>query len=143
MHLWTQRNITDDPDDARRRYIARHQFKQLTTRYCIDDAGPFKPFCDDVQPSNMLIDPETLEITAVLDIEFSNVTPAQFAYDPPWWPLLLGPDMWLEYLTMKDLALYELRLDQFLRILEQVERKSVSAGDQPGEPYRSTRMRYP
>ena len=141
-HLWTQRNLADDPEDARRRYLARHQFKQLIPRYCIDDAGPFKPFCDDMQPSNMLIDEDTLEITAVLDIEFTNITPAQFAYDPPWWLLLLGPDMWLEHRSMEDfLALYRPRLDQFLRALEKVETELEYEGDQPGKPYLSARMR--
>jgi hypothetical protein len=41
----------------------------------------------------MLVDAETLKITAVLDLEFTNAMPAQFAYDPPWWLLLVGPEM--------------------------------------------------
>ncbi|PGH13435.1 hypothetical protein AJ80_06304 [Polytolypa hystricis UAMH7299] len=79
-----RRNLADDPEDAQKRFVARHRFKQLIPNYCISDTGPFKPFCDDLQPSNMLVDKETLEITAVFDIEFTNITPAQFAYDPPW-----------------------------------------------------------
>ena len=90
IHLRTQRNLADDPEDAQKRFIARHRFKQLIPQYCIEDAGPFKPFCDDLQPSNMLADPKTFQITAVLDFEFTNTMPAQFAYDPPWWLLLLG-----------------------------------------------------
>jgi hypothetical protein len=141
-HLWAQRNLADDPEDAKKRFIARHQFKRLISKFCIDDAGPFKPFCDDMQPSNMLIDEKTFEITAVLDIEFTNITPAQFAYDPPWWLLLLGPDMWLEHHTMKDfLTLYEPRLEQFLRALEQVEVESGSGEGRPGKPHLSTLMR--
>lgn len=141
IHLWTQRNLADDPEDAKKRFIARHRFKQLIPKYCINDAGPFKPFCDDLQPSNMLIDEKTLEITAVLDIEFTNITPAQFTYDPPWWLLLLGPDMWLERRTMEDfLTLYEPRMEQFLRALEQVEVESRSGG-QSGKPHLSTLMR--
>lgn len=120
-HLSTQQNLADDPVDAERRFIARHRFKQLIPRYCLNDA-PFKPFCDDLQPSNMLIDEETHQITAVLGLEFTNIVPAQFTFDPPWWLLLLGPDMWLEHRTMAEFStLYKPRLEQFLRGLEQVE----------------------
>jgi hypothetical protein len=76
IHLRAQRNLADDPEDAERRFIARHRFKQLISQYCIEGAGPFKPFCDDLQPSNMLADPKTLQITAVLDFEFTNTMPA-------------------------------------------------------------------
>lgn len=48
IHLRTQRNLADDPEDAKKRYIARHHFKDLIPRYCLDDAGPFKLFCDDL-----------------------------------------------------------------------------------------------
>src|SRR5271163_3946715 len=115
---------------------------QLIPQYCIEDTGPFKPFCDDLQPSNMLADPKTLQITAVLDFEFTNAMPAQFAYDPPWWLLLLGPDMWLERRTMEEfLNRYEPRMEQFLRALERVEAKSGSRGKQAGGPRLSTLMR--
>lgn len=142
IHFRTQRNLTDDLEDAQKRFIAHHRFKQLIPQYCIEDAGPFKPFCDDLQPSNMLADPETLQITAVLDFEYTNAMPAQFAYDPPWWLLLLGPDMWLERRTMEEfLARYEPRMEQFLRTLERLEAKSGSREMQPRGPHLSTRMR--
>ncbi|KAK2804331.1 hypothetical protein FQN50_006622 [Emmonsiellopsis sp. PD_5] len=142
-HLQTQRNLAKDPEDAWKRYVARHRFKKLIPKYCTDDAGPFKPFCDDLQPSNMLIDEETLEITAVLDFEFTNVAPAQFSYDPPWWLLLLGPDMWLEHYTMAEfLARYVPRMDQFLQVLERVEGGSGFEGKrQLGRPPLSALMR--
>src|SRR4051812_14791749 len=41
IHLQTQRNLADDAGDAQRRFIARHRFAQLISKYCIDDAGPF------------------------------------------------------------------------------------------------------
>lgn len=47
IHFKTQRNLADDEADVRRRFVARHRFKQLISKYCIDDAGPFKVFCDD------------------------------------------------------------------------------------------------
>ncbi|KAK0653643.1 hypothetical protein DIS24_g5919 [Lasiodiplodia hormozganensis] len=134
-HLETQRNLATDPDDAGRRFLARHRLRELIPRYCIDNSGPFKLFCDDLQPSNMLVDPDTLQITAVLDLEFTNAMPAQFAYDPPWWLLLLGPDMWLEKHSLHDfLTRYEPRLEQFLRAMERVEKESPS-------PRLSARMR--
>ena len=95
-YLWTQRNLADNPEIAQKRFIARHRFAQLIPKYCIDDTGPFIPFCDDMRPSNILVDPETYRITAVLDFEFTNAMPAQFAYDPPWWLLLSGPEVWLD-----------------------------------------------
>lgn len=70
----------------------------------------------------MLIDPETLRITAILDFEFTNAIPAKFAYDPPWWLLLSGPEMWLECCAIEEfLTFYEHRIEQFLRALERVE----------------------
>ncbi|KAG5290763.1 phosphotransferase enzyme family protein [Histoplasma capsulatum G186AR] len=123
VHLHTQRNLTSDPKDARRRYIARHLFQQLAARNCINENGPFKFFCDDLRPANILVNSETLQITAVLELEFTNAMPTQFAYDPPWWLLLVGPDTWLERgYTMEDfVAQYTPRLKQFLYALEQIE----------------------
>lgn len=140
-HLWTQRNLADNEEIARKRFIARHRFAQLIPEYCIHDSGPFIPFCDDLRPSNMLVNPETLQITAVLDFEFTNSMPAQFAYDPPWWLLLSGPETWLDRCALQEfLALYEPRMEQFLRALEFVEAESL-IGKQSRAPPLSARMR--
>lgn len=144
-HLHTQRNLADDPDMARARYIARHRLAQLVPQYCLDDAGPFLPFCDDLRPANMLVDPHTLRITAVLDLEFTNAMPAQFSYDPPWWLLLSGPEAWLDRGAVDEFReLYEPRMEQFLCAMEQVEGVSGRRG-QPlsarmREPWRSRRF---
>jgi hypothetical protein len=136
-HLRTQRNLANNAEDAKRRYIARHRFRELIPTYCMDNDGPFKLFCDDLQPSNMLADPETLKITAVLDWEFTHAIPAQFSYDPPWWLLLKGPSFFLENHRMQEfLTRYKPRLEQFLRALKRVEARSP-----PVEPTLSTRMR--
>ncbi|KAJ4177528.1 hypothetical protein NW759_017424 [Fusarium solani] len=141
-HLRTQRNLADDSEIARARFIARHRFVQLVPKYCIDDAGPFIPFCDDLRPSNMLVHPETFQITAVLDFEFTNAMPAQFTYDPPWWLLLSGPEVWLDRGSVEEFRdRYEPRMEQFLQALELVEDRSVSGGQQLTEPRLSTRMR--
>lgn len=120
-HLWTQRNLTDNAEIARNRFIARHKFAQLIPKYCLDNAG-FILFCDDMRPANMLVDPETLRITALIDLEFTNAMPAQFTYDPPWWLLLSGPESWLDRGAMDEfVASYEPRMEQFLLALERVE----------------------
>jgi hypothetical protein len=144
LHVKTQRNLAKDETDVRRRFIARHRFKQLIPEYSIDDTGPFKVFCDDMQPANMLIDPNTLQITAVLDFGFTNSMPAQFTYDPPWWLLLQGPDVWLDRNNIDEfLARYVPRMEQFLRALERVEEKSAAGGNErlTNEPRLSARMR--
>ncbi len=141
VHLRTQRNLATSREDAKKRFIARHRFKKLVSHYCVDDTGPFKPYCDDLQPTNMLANPETMQITAVLDFEFTNAMPAQFAYDPLWWLLLLGPDMWLEHHSMEEfMTRYVPRMEQFLRALERVEKK-VEEKSQLGDVHLSTRMR--
>ncbi|KJZ77389.1 hypothetical protein HIM_03113 [Hirsutella minnesotensis 3608] len=144
LHLETQRNLAKDEADIQRRFIARRRFEQLISKYCIDDAGPFKVFCDDLQPSNMLIDPNSLRITAVLDFEFTNSMPAQFISDPPWWLLLRGPDVWLDRNCIDEfLERYVPRMEQFLRALERVEETSATAADGASgkEPKLSARMR--
>jgi hypothetical protein len=90
----------------------------------------------------MLIDPETLRITAILDFEFTNAMPAEFTYDPPWWLLLSGPELWLERCAMDEfLTLYEPRMEQFLRALERVEIEMTLEVKHPVGPSLSTRMR--
>ncbi|KAI8943305.1 hypothetical protein NX059_001325 [Plenodomus lindquistii] len=136
-HLNVQRNLASNAEDARRRYIARHRFRQLIPRFCKYNNGPFKLFCDDLQPSNMLADPETYKIHAIIDWEFTHAMPAQFSYDAPWWLILKGPDMWLEHYSMQQfIDNYEPKLKQFLAALERVEARL-----EPTEPKLSTRMR--
>lgn len=142
VHLRTQRNLADDPEIAQARFIARHRFAQLISKYCINDAGPFILYCDDLRPSNMLVDPDTLQITAVLDFEFTNAMPAQFTYDPPWWLLLSGPETWLERSSIEEFRdRYEPRMEQFLQALEFVEGSSVTEAKPLPEPPLSARMR--
>ncbi|KAF2845583.1 phosphotransferase enzyme family protein-like protein [Plenodomus tracheiphilus IPT5] len=136
-HLRVQRNLASNAEDAKRRYIARHRFRELIPKFCKDNNGPFKLFCDDLQPSNMLADPETYKVHAILDWEFTHAMPAQFSCDPPWWLILKGPDMWLENYSMKEFVdHYEPKLKQFLAALERIEARSQS-----DEPRLSPRMR--
>ncbi|KAF2685632.1 phosphotransferase enzyme family protein-like protein [Lentithecium fluviatile CBS 122367] len=140
VHLRTQHSLAESKEDAQKRFIARHQFKNLVPRYCTDENGPFRPFCDDLQPTNMLANPDTFRITAILDWEFANIMPAQFAHDPTWWLLLLGPDMWLEHHYMDEFKVcYMPRMEQFLRALRRVEGRKDSPKCEGG-PRLSERM---
>ncbi|KAJ5561572.1 hypothetical protein N7535_003967 [Penicillium sp. DV-2018c] len=140
-HLWTQRNIVDDERTAQKRFIVRHQFAKLIPKYYPEDSGLFIPFCDDMRPSNMLIDPETLQITAVLDFEYTNAMPAEFTYDPPWWLLLSGPEMWLERGAKEEfLTLYKPRMEQFVQALQRVEVEVALKGQRRGKDPLSIRM---
>lgn len=143
IHLRTQRNLVCGPVSAKELYIARHLFAKLIPQYCIDDYGPFKLFCDDLRPQNMLVDPDTLRITAVLDLEFTNAMPAQFAYDPPWWLLLVGPETWLQRgRTMEAfVAAYKPRMEQFVRAIERAEARSEAMGAHDGKRSLSSLMR--
>ncbi|KAF2471052.1 phosphotransferase enzyme family protein-like protein [Lindgomyces ingoldianus] len=123
-HLRTQRNFCTNPKAAEELYVSRHLFTQLVPKYSINDRGPFKLFCDDFRCQNMLVDPKTLRITAVLDLEFTNAMPEQYASESPWWLLLVGPEAYLSRgRTMAEFkAAYEPRLEQFLRAMQRAER---------------------
>jgi aminoglycoside phosphotransferase (APT) family kinase protein len=125
-HLQSQRNICPDEQSVRRRFIARHRLKQLIPSYVTQDDGQFPLFSDDLQPTNILIDPFTLQITGIIDWEFTNAMPAQFTHDPPWWLLLRGPDMWVERFGLDQfLERYVPRMEQFLRAMERAEAREA------------------
>lgn len=89
-----------------------------------ENNGPFKLFCDDSGPGNVLVDGSTLKITAVIDWEFCYAGPAQFLASPPKWLLLKPPDHWVEDDGLKNfLKSYMPKLDLFLRSLEKEERE--------------------
>jgi hypothetical protein len=143
LHLQTQRNLADNPKIAQKRFVARHHFAQLIPKYYPKDSGVFIPFCDDLRPVNILINPETLQITAILDLEFTNAMPAAFTYDPPWWLLLTGPDLWLERDAMEEfVALYEPKMELFLSALERAEtERAIEGREKAGGMALSSRMR--
>lgn len=138
INLRVQRNLGAGPGDGKRRYIARHRLQQLIPKFCKDNDGPFKLFCDDLQPGNIIADPETYKIQGIIDWEFTHAMPAQLSYDPPPWLILKGPSFWLESYDMKEFVTrYEPKLKQFLAAMERVE----DAKSPPVEPRLSARMR--
>jgi len=146
VYLQVQRNLAHSRQNAERCFIARHKFKQLIERFqppSEADNGPFVPYCHDFRPKDMLARYEngSLKILAILDFEFVNTMPAQFAYDPPWWLAMVSPGLMLEQFAMEDFeALYVPRLEQFLQAMEKVEAKQ-KAGDQREIVSLTTRMR--
>jgi hypothetical protein len=89
----------------------------------------------------MLINPETMEITALLDFEFTNVIQARFAYDLPWWLTLRQPGIEVskgEAGKQKSLNLFEPRKEQFIHAMEHAEARLARLAR---EPLLSARMR--
>lgn len=123
-HLRTQRNFCSSVEAAKEMYVSHHLFAQLVSKYVVNDRGPFKLFCDDFRCQNMLVDPETLRITAVLDLEYTNAMPEQYVSESPWWLLLVGPEAYLfRGRTIEEFkAAYEPRLEQFVGAMQRVER---------------------
>jgi hypothetical protein len=138
-HLKTQRNIAfEDRDITWNRYVARHCFgKLILTHGIVENSGPFRVFCNDLRPLNMLVNPKTMRITALLNFEFTNVMPAQFAYDLPWWLILQPPGIGVSEEKQEFLALFEPRKEQFIHVIERVEARSTLPA---GEPRLSARI---
>jgi aminoglycoside phosphotransferase (APT) family kinase protein len=133
-HLFTQRNDSvHSGDDCRRKFIARHLFRKLahdqklTRRWESFNQGPFKLWCDDFRPANVLIDQES-KITGVVDWEFTYAAPVEFSYAPPWWLLLEKPEYWPDGLDAWCIE-YERRLQTFLKVLAGREDETISRGE--------------
>lgn len=126
--LYEQRNCVDDAEDAREKFACRHLFQSMTPHFVSREfnRGPFKLFCDDFRPGNILVD-DNLLITAALDWEWSYAAPYQFLYSPPRWLLLKSPMNWAgngeDGLDLLDY--YMPQFERFLRALEEEEEKRM------------------
>ena len=63
-HLELQRNdAVEDEADCRKKYVARRLFRKfsrkISTEYC---NGPFRLYCDDLRPDNVLVDISRLAV---------------------------------------------------------------------------------
>ncbi|KND87324.1 hypothetical protein TOPH_08057 [Tolypocladium ophioglossoides CBS 100239] len=145
MHLaqltFQQNDAILDEEDARDKYVARQLFRRLASsgRLAIgfdaekehDSESIFRLYSEDLRPSNVLIDKD-LHVVGVIDWEFAYVAAAQFSFDPPWWLLLMSPDYWPDgYISWMEA--YEPRLNTFLSVLEQEEKKMPrkATGERP------------
>lgn len=130
-HLAHQRNDAIESEaDCQRKYTARKLFQKLAReRKLVSgtyDKGPFKLWCDDLRPSNILLD-ANLDIVAVIDWEFSYAAPNEFTFAPPWWLLIEQPEYWDN--GLEDwIEKYERRLTTFLKVMVDCEDESISAG---------------
>ncbi|EHY60905.1 hypothetical protein ABEF92_005527 [Exophiala dermatitidis] len=139
-HLQHQRNdaITDQ-DDCRKKYVARCLFRKIvhniSTEHC---HGPFRLYCDDFRPSNVLVDLRDLHVTGAVDWEFTYVAPAEFAYIAPWWLLLQSPEEWESNLH-EFVERFVPRFRLFLEALRECEDEMATEGND-GTPADSPRM---
>ncbi|KAJ0164983.1 hypothetical protein CTA2_12687 [Colletotrichum tanaceti] len=79
------------------------------------------PSCDDLRPANVLVN-DNNSVLGVIDWEFAYAALTQFILDSPWWLLLDKPEAWdgsIEEWT----SIYEVRLQAWLRALEEAERE--------------------
>lgn len=106
---------------AEKKFTARCLFleivKSISTEYA---PGPFRLYCDDFRPSNILIDLHTLRVSGAIDWEFTYAAPAEFTCVAPWWLLLQNPEDWESDLN-EFLSGYTPRLRVFLEALRECE----------------------
>ncbi|KAJ5177824.1 uncharacterized protein N7500_000523 [Penicillium coprophilum] len=120
-----QRDAVTSEEDCRKKFTARCLFlnitKNLWTEY---PQGPFRLYCDDFRPSNVLIDLDDSHVSGVIDWEFTYAAPAEFTWVAPWWLLLQSPEDWEGDLNL-FLARYSPRLHAFLEVLSDHESKLI------------------
>lgn len=124
-HLRTQRNdaVIDDAD-CRKKYVARCLFLKVAQNFSkVYNNGPFRLFCDDLRPSNVIVDSQ-LEVQCVIDWEFCYAAPAELTYCSPWWLLLAHPDDWEGDLD-SFLTQYIPRHEIFLTVLQELEDREI------------------
>lgn len=128
-HLSYQRNdAINSAEDCRRKYIARCLFRKITREHdlCANDTGPFKLFCDDLRPGNILIN-DNYKMVAAIDWEFTCSAPMEFAYCPPFWLLIENPEYWKEGLSDWTKTFGE-RLGTFLKVMKRREDAAINQG---------------
>ncbi|RAH62094.1 phosphotransferase family protein [Aspergillus piperis CBS 112811] len=127
-HLIHQRNDSvDSADDCRRRFVARQLFCKLARDKRLNnpalDKGPFKQWCDDLRPANVLLHGD-LKLAGVVDWEFTYAAPAEFSYAPPWWLLIEKPEYWSE--GLEDwIKKFDFRLKTFLKVMKEHEDNAI------------------
>ncbi|GKZ24438.1 hypothetical protein AbraIFM66951_010470 [Aspergillus brasiliensis] len=132
-HLTNQRNdAIDSADDCRRKLVARYLFRKLAREHRLTqplaalDKGPFKLWCDDLRPANILLS-EELKIVGVVDWEFTYAAPVEFSFAPPWWLLIEKPEYWPRGLD-DWCTEYRRRLPIFLKAMRECEGRAIEQG---------------
>ncbi|RAH65646.1 phosphotransferase family protein [Aspergillus aculeatinus CBS 121060] len=118
-----QRDAVYSEEDCRRKFTARCLFLNLMKKiFPQHRQGPFRLYCDDFRPSNVLVDRDTSRVSGVIDWEFTYAAPAEFTCVAPWWLLLQSPEDWEGDLN-QFLNRYYPRLHVFLKVLGDYENK--------------------
>lgn len=140
-HFKHQRNnAVVDEADCRKKFIARCLFRKIVREFPFEDnKGPFRLYCDDFRPSNMLFDVDEICIGAAIDWEFTYSAPAEFSYVAPWWLLVQNPEDWESDLE-EFLKRYAPRFDLYLEALRMAESEMLENGSLEESQRLSTRM---
>ncbi|KAL1890460.1 hypothetical protein Sste5346_008289 [Sporothrix stenoceras] len=135
--VFQKRDVVDDADDARDKYVARQLFRRAVAegRFSDDNSNEFTLYSEDLRPANILLDKDD-KIVGVIDWEFAYAAPRSFSTCPPWWLLIEEPEGWPLGGMKGWLEMYEPRLQTFLRSLERVEaqRSPVGGGNPLSQP---------
>ncbi|KAL5040923.1 hypothetical protein BDW71DRAFT_192808 [Aspergillus fruticulosus] len=130
-HLWYQRNnAISDADDCKRKYIARCLFRRIS-RIIETEPGPFRLFCDNLHPSNVLVsaaEDSDFNVAAVVDWGHTYVAPNEFTYAAPWWLLSDSSEIWATKNLTQFVPRYIPYLNLFLRILSACEDTDIQKG---------------
>ncbi|GKZ36123.1 hypothetical protein AbraIFM66950_007030 [Aspergillus brasiliensis] len=128
-HLELQRNdVITDEADCQKKYIARCLFRKISREISKEHcSGPFRLYCDDLHPDNVLVDASQLIVTGVVDWEFAYAAPVEFTYAAPWWLLLERPEDWEPDLD-QFLTRFMPRFHTFLEVLDDCETRKIKDG---------------
>ncbi|KAJ5259572.1 Aminoglycoside phosphotransferase [Penicillium angulare] len=67
---------------------------------------------------------KNLQITGVVDWEFTYAAPVEFSYAPPWWLLIEKPECWPNSIEDWE-GLFELCLKTFIRAMKSLENAEI------------------
>ncbi|MCJ1309526.1 hypothetical protein MMC25_003186 [Agyrium rufum] len=128
--------------DCNRKHVARCLFRRIIREKTFEyNNGPFRLFCDDFRPSNVLINIQRLSVAAVIDWEFACAAPAEFTYVAPWWLMLQSPEDWdIETDLRGFISRYEPKLSLFLEALRACEDEQIAQGTLSESQRLSVRM---
>ncbi|KAI5195320.1 hypothetical protein E4T38_09167 [Aureobasidium subglaciale] len=139
-HLHEQGNSIDDASDARQKFVLRCRMMELIPHFVSRkyDSGPFKLVCDDFRFGNVLVDETSLQVTGIIDWEWTYTAPYQSLFCPPPWLILERPTSW----TKNGEERCKQKLSVFLQCLEEEEKRLIrSAYDDPPDRCMSSLMR--
>ncbi|OJJ73540.1 hypothetical protein ASPBRDRAFT_73900 [Aspergillus brasiliensis CBS 101740] len=123
--LMVSANMPEERGDCRRKFTARYLFLNITKKLCGENAdGPFRLYCDDFRPSNVLVDLDVFRVSGVIDWEFTYAAPAEFTWVAPWWLLLQSPEDWEDDLD-QFISRYMPKLHVFLEALSDHETELI------------------